>query len=170
MSVTLPSATLQPAEPTKDLSESVKSMTVAMNTSAKTWAADTAVLHTVSVKRSKSTVKSAQTVTVTKTAQSAAQPEHAHQLFQSAQVVKNQLLTTMKMVVVLLTFVNVSVKVIPVLVSQHSMPTNTLTKMAVLLILLPETSAVTSLFQCTEVPIHQSNTSRSTIASMVWFI
>lgn len=168
MSVILPSVTLQPAELTKDSSELVKSTTVVTNTSAKTSAADTAVLHTALVKRSKVTPKSAQTAIVTKTVQSAAQPEHAHQLFQSVQVVKNQLLITMKMVVVLLTSANVSVKVTPVSVSQHSMPTITLTKMVALHTLLLETSAVTSLFQCTEVLIHQLNTSRSTIASTVW--
>lgn len=168
MSVILPSVTLQLVELTKDSSELVKSTTVVTNTSAKTSAADTAVLHTVSVKRSKVTPKSAQTATVTKTVQSAAQPEHAHQLFQSVQVVKNQLLITMKMVVVLLTSANVSVKVTQVLVSQHSTPTITLTKMVALHTLLLETSAVTSSFQCTEVPIHQLNTSRSTIASTVW--
>ena len=123
------------------------------NASAKTLATNMSLLHTVSVKRSKVTPKSAQTVIVTKTVQSAAQLEYAHQLFQSVQVVKNQLLITMKMVVVLLTSANVSVKVTQVMVTQHSTPIITLTKMFALHTLLLETSEVTSSFQCTEVLI-----------------
>ena len=101
----LGSVTLQLVELTKEL---VKSTTVVTNASAKTLTADTAVLHTVSVKRSKVTSKSAQTVIVTKTVQSAAQPEHANQLFQSVQVVKHQWIITMKMGVLLLSSANMS--------------------------------------------------------------
>ena len=46
------------------------------NASAKTLATNMSLLHTVSVKRSKVTPKSAQTVIVTKTVQSAAQLEY----------------------------------------------------------------------------------------------
>lgn len=165
-SVTMPSATLQAAEPTNDLFELDDSTSAAMSTNAKTAVADTAVKFMLLVKRSSHHI-SAQTAIVSKTVLSAAPKDNAQLLYQPVQATNNQLLITMKMDAVPHMSASVSVKVTPVSASPLSTPLNTPKKTAVLSIHLPETLEVTSKSACTEDKTHLLNTSRFMIVLMV---
>merc|ERR1712106_94331 len=165
--VITPSASHQLAAPTRSLSELAVSMTAAMNSNAKTLVADMLANTTMLVSSSPNMPRSAQIATAMRMVLSAALPVHVLFWFQHAQLVRSQLLITMKMAVALHTSVSVSAKVTQVLVSPHSTLSTTHTKRAVSLTHSLAISAVTSLSQCSVANTAQLITSRSMTASRV---